>query len=128
MLVAVVLIVGACPWLWSWPTVAQAGRLQMRMPLSKSRDMFAPALRMPNGKIHSYSLSQRRLEREALLKKRLGELQAAIAQDQEELWELQKRMESRLPAEEHFCRNLERLQIFLKNWRYVLSLRATERH
>lgn len=51
---------------------------------------------------------QCRLEREALLK-RLAELQAEIVEAQRELWELQKQMESRLPLEEQFRRNLERL-------------------
>ena len=50
----------------------------------------------------------RGLEREALLK-RLAEPQAGVAQDQRELWDLQKRMESRLPLEEQFRRHLERL-------------------
>jgi hypothetical protein len=56
---------------------------------------------------------QRRLEREALLN-RLTELQLEIADEQKELWELQKRMESRLPLQEQFRLNLERLQILLK--------------
>jgi hypothetical protein len=51
---------------------------------------------------------QRRLEREALLK-RIQELDQRIAQGQRELWELQKRIGSRLPLEEQFRRNLERL-------------------
>ena len=51
---------------------------------------------------------QRRLEREALVK-RLAELQAGLAQDQRELWDLQKRMESRLPLDGQFRRHLERL-------------------
>jgi hypothetical protein len=59
---------------------------------------------------------QRRLEREALLN-RLTELQLEIADEQKELWELEKRMESRLPLQEQFRLNLERLQIFLKNSR-----------
>ena len=59
---------------------------------------------------------QKRLEREALLN-RLTELQLEIADEQKELWELQKRMESRLPLNEQFRLNLERLQIFLKNSR-----------
>jgi hypothetical protein len=59
---------------------------------------------------------QKRLEREALLK-RPAELQSGLAQDPRDLWELQKRMESRLPLNEQFRLNLERLQIFLKNSR-----------
>jgi hypothetical protein len=66
---------------------------------------------------------QRRLEREALLK-RLQELQAGLAHDQRKLWELQKQMESRLPIKEQFRRNLERLQILLKSLRWLLCYRV----
>ena len=55
---------------------------------------------------------QRRLAREALLKK-LAELQTGLAQDQKELWQLQKRMELRLPLKDQFRLNFERLQTFL---------------
>ena len=43
------------------------------------------------------------------LLKRVSEPHQEIAQHQQELWELQKRLESRLPLEEQFRRNLERL-------------------